>query len=80
MDTFDKVKPDLLIRDATVMALTAFWMADRPERLASPWPAEKSAKMLTEKHNDVFLKALGLWPFGDLGKDAAKPSGGPGAN
>jgi carboxypeptidase Q len=70
VDTFDKVMPDLLIRDATVMALTAFWMADRPERLASPWPAEKSARMLTEKHNDVFLKALGLWPFGDLGKDA----------
>jgi hypothetical protein len=24
VDTFDKVKPDLLIRDATVMGLTAF--------------------------------------------------------
>ncbi len=81
VDTFDKVKPDLLIRDATVMALTAFWMADRPERLASPWPAEKSARMLTEKHNDVFLKALGLWPFGDLGKDTgSKPAGGSGTN
>jgi carboxypeptidase Q len=71
VDTFDKVKPDLLTRDATVMALTSFWIADRPERLASPWPAEKTARMLTEKHNDLFLKAFGLWPFGDLGKDAA---------
>jgi len=78
VDTFDKVKPDLLIRDATVMALTAFWMADRPERLASPWPAEKTAKMLTDKHQDTFLKALGLWPFGDLGKDA-KEGGTPAA-
>lgn len=75
VDTFDKVKPDLLIRDATMMALTAFWMADRPERLASPWPPEKTAKMLTDKHNDVFLKALGLWPFGELGKEPAAPAG-----
>lgn len=76
VDTFDKVKPDLLIRDATVMALTAFWMADRPERLASPWPAEKTAKMLTEKHEDVMLKSFGIWPFGDLGKDATTPASG----
>lgn len=71
VDTFDKVKPDLLTRDATLMGLTAFWMADRPERLASPWPPEKTAKMLIEKHNDVMLKAFGIWPFGDLGKEPA---------
>lgn len=80
VDTFDKVKPDLLTRDATVMGLTAFWIADRPERLAGPWPPEKSAKMLVEKHNDVFLKAAGIWPFGDLGKSEetkpAQPTGG----
>jgi carboxypeptidase Q len=83
VDTFDKVKPDLLARDATVMGLTAFWIADRPERLASPWPPEKTAKMLVEKHNDGMLKAFGLWTFGDMGKPdetrpatPAKPSGG----
>jgi carboxypeptidase Q len=82
VDTFDKVKPDLLTRDATVMGLTAFWIADRPERLASPWPPEKTAKMLVEKHNDAMLKAFGIWPFGDLGKSdekkpaTAAPSGG----
>jgi carboxypeptidase Q len=75
VDTFDKVKPDLLTRDATVMGLTAFWIADRPERLASPWPPEKTAKMLVEKHNDGMLKAFGLWTFGDLGKPAeSKPA------
>ena len=75
VDTFDKVKPDLLTRDATVMGLTAFWIADRPERLASPWPPERTAKMLVEKHNDVMLKAYGIWPFGDLGKpDEKKPA------
>ncbi len=79
VDTFDKVKPDLLIRDATMMALTAFWMADRPERLASPWPAERTAKMLTEKHEDVALKAFGIWPFGDLGKEAGTPAAAGGS-
>ncbi|HEY2496652.1 MAG TPA: M20/M25/M40 family metallo-hydrolase [Candidatus Angelobacter sp.] len=79
VDTFDKVKPDLLTRDATVMGLTAFWIADRPERLASPWPPEKTAKMLREKHSDVFLKAFGLWPFGDLGKDQTSMQPAPGS-
>jgi Zn-dependent M28 family amino/carboxypeptidase len=75
VDTFDKVKQDLLTRDATVMGLTAFWIADRPERLASPWPAEKTARMLVEKHVDVMLKGFGMWPFGDLGKpDEKKPA------
>ena len=72
VDTFDKVKPDLLTRDATLMALTAYWIAARPERLATPWPPEKTAKMLVEKKQDKFLKAAGIWPFGDLGKDAEK--------
>jgi carboxypeptidase Q len=69
-DTLDKVKPEILIRDATVMALTSFWIADRPERLASPWPPKKSARMLADKKQDSFLKALGLWPFGNLGGEA----------
>jgi carboxypeptidase Q len=76
VDTFDKVKPDLLTRDATVMGLAAYWIADRPERLASPWPPEKTAKMLIEKKSDAFLKSFGLWTFGDMGKDEqTKPAG-----
>jgi carboxypeptidase Q len=67
VDTFDKVQPDALNRDTTLMALTAFWIADRPERLAAPWPPEKTARMLTEKHDDTMLKLFGLWPFGTLG-------------
>jgi hypothetical protein len=66
-DTFDKVAPEHIDQDATLMALTAYWIADRPERLASPWPAEKTAKMLVDKKEDKMLKAFGLWPFGDLG-------------
>jgi carboxypeptidase Q len=65
VDTLDKVQPDILTRDATMMALTSFWIADRPERLASPWPPEKTARMLKEQKQDSMLKASGLWPFGD---------------
>jgi carboxypeptidase Q len=67
VDTLDKVDPAILDRDATVMALTAFWIADRPDRLATPWPAKRTAHMLIEKHDDMMLKAFGLWPFGNLG-------------
>jgi Peptidase family M28 len=49
-------------------ALAAFWIADRPERLASPWPAERSAKMLVDKHQDRILEMYGIWPFGDVGQ------------
>jgi carboxypeptidase Q len=74
-DALEAVKPEVLTQDATILALTAFWLADRPERFASPWSAEQSAKMLREKGEYDMLKALGLWPFGDLGLGA-----GPGAN
>ncbi len=77
VDTFDKVDPDLLLRDTAVMALASFWIADRPERLASPWPEEKTARMLVKKHADDELKAFGLWTFGDLGKEPeTKPAAG----
>jgi Zn-dependent M28 family amino/carboxypeptidase len=75
-DTFDKAKPEIIDKDATLMALTAYWIAERPERLASPWSPEKTAKMLVDKKEDKFLKAFGLWPFGDLGskpESEAKP-------
>jgi carboxypeptidase Q len=71
VDTFDKVKPETLEQDATLMALTAYWIADRPERLASPWPPQKTAQMLTEQKLDKLLKAIGLWPFGN--QDSKQP-------
>jgi Zn-dependent M28 family amino/carboxypeptidase len=61
-DALEAVKPDVLAQNATLMALTAYWIADRPERFASPWPAEKTAKMLKAQHQDELLKAFGLWP------------------
>ena len=68
-DDLEAVKPEVLTQNTTIMALTAFWLADRPERFASPWPAERSARMLREKGEYDFLKAFHLWPYGDLGED-----------
>jgi Zn-dependent M28 family amino/carboxypeptidase len=76
VDTLDKVKPDLLTRNAALMALTAYWIADRPDRLATPWPPEQTAKMLVEKKVDRMLKANGIWPFGELvSEEKEKKSG-----
>jgi carboxypeptidase Q len=66
-DALEAVKPDVLTQDATIMALTAFWLADRPERLASPWPDKRTAKMLRERGDYDMLKSINLWPFGDMG-------------
>jgi hypothetical protein len=52
-----------------LMALAAYWIADRPERFASPWSPERTAKMLRAQHQYEELKAFNIWPFGDLGAD-----------
>lgn len=66
-DALDAQRPEVLTQNATLMAMTAFWIADRPERFASPWPAERTAKMLREQGEYEELKAFNIWPFGDLG-------------
>jgi carboxypeptidase Q len=66
-DALEAVKSEVLTQNATIMAMTAFWIADRPERFASPWTAERTAKMLREQGQYDFLKAFNLWPYGDLG-------------
>ena len=73
-DALEAVKPTILTENATIMALAAFWLADRPERFASPWPPERTARMLREKGEYEFLKAFDLWPFGELGQEPAGPS------
>jgi carboxypeptidase Q len=74
-DSLEEVKPDVLAQNAMILALAAFWLADRPERFAAPWTAEKTARMLREKDQFEMLKSFHLWPFGDLGLgDRAGPS------
>jgi Zn-dependent M28 family amino/carboxypeptidase len=71
-DALDAVKPDVLAQNATLMAMTAFWIADRPERFATPWPAERTAKMLRAQGQYEFLQAFKLWPFGEAGGEEKK--------
>jgi len=66
-DALEAVKPDILAQNSAIMALTSFWLADRPARFASPWPAEKTAAMLRETGQYDKLVGFGLWTFGDLG-------------
>jgi carboxypeptidase Q len=73
-DALEAQKPEVLVQNATLMALAAFWIADRPERFASPWPAERTAKMLRDKGEYEELKAFRLWPYGDLGVDKKPPT------
>lgn len=68
-DALEAVKADVLTQNATLMALTAYWIADRPERLAVPWPNERTAKLLRDRGEYEMLKAFNLWPFGSLGAD-----------
>jgi carboxypeptidase Q len=71
-DALEAVKRDVLVQNATLMAMTAFWIADRPERFAAPWPAERTAKMLRAQGQYELLKAFHLWPYGDLGSGEKK--------
>jgi carboxypeptidase Q len=73
-DALEAVKPDVLAQDATIVALTAFWIADRSQRLAMPWSPEKTAKMLREKGEYDALKAFGLWSFGERGAEPSSSS------
>jgi hypothetical protein len=73
-DTLDTVKPEVLAQNATIMAMTAFWIADRQERFAAPWPPEKTARMLRDQGAYEFLKSSGRWTFGELGSDSATTS------
>src|SRR6202045_392092 len=69
-DALEAVKPDVLAQDAPFISLAAYWIADRPERVAAPWPAEKTVRMLVGQHQDTMLKAFGLWPkaYADIEK------------
>src|SRR5579872_6772121 len=73
-DALEAQKQDLLAQNSMLMALAAYWIADRPDRFASPWPAERTAKMLRAQHQYEELKAFGLWPYGDLGAEKPETS------
>jgi hypothetical protein len=57
-DTLDKVDESTLAKNAAVEAILAFWIADRFEEFASPWPADQTKKMLVDRHQEQYLKGL----------------------
>jgi len=64
-DALEAVKPDVLAQDTAIMALTAYWIADRAERFATPWPPERTGQMLRDQGDYDMLKSIGLWTFGE---------------
>ena len=60
-DTLDKVSPEVLALDSTLLALTALWTADYPTRPGSVWSPERTARELRQQQSS--LELLGLWPF-----------------
>jgi hypothetical protein len=61
VDTLDKVDPATISKDAVVQALVSFWIADRPDRFASPWTPDQTRKMLTDQGQEPSLRNWGLW-------------------
>ena len=76
-DALEAQKPEVLAQNATLMALAAFWIADRPERFASPLSPADTAKMLRAHHQEEELKAFHLWPFGDKNRTCRATKLGP---
>jgi len=76
-DTFDKVDLRMIPRDTAVLAAAAFWIADRPERIAEPWPPERTAKLLADQRLDEGLRFYGLWPFDPAARNPAAPKTAP---
>ncbi len=72
-DALEAAQPEALALNATIMAMTSYWLADRPERFAAPWSPEKTARMLRKQGAYNRLKALDMWPFGDLGEEPKVP-------
>jgi carboxypeptidase Q len=73
-DALEAQKPDVLAQNATLMALAAFWIADRPERFASPLSRQDTERMLRAHHQEEELRAFHLWPFGPDAKDEPPPN------
>jgi hypothetical protein len=72
-DALEAAQPGALALNATIMATISYWLADRPARFAAPWPPEKTAKMLREQGAYDRLKAVDMWPFGELGEKPNVP-------
>ena len=62
-DTLDKIDFAVLRRDSAVVAVLAYWAADRPEHLTRPWTVERTERLLEDRKLADGLRFYGLWPF-----------------
>lgn len=60
-DTIDKVDGHNLAAGAAVLAVTAYAIAESPERIAPRLDRERVGEILKKAKLDAFLKDLGLW-------------------
>jgi hypothetical protein len=62
-DTADKVDQVVLDRITAVVAASAFWVADHPERLGQVWSPAETARVLEQDGQRPLLESVHLWPF-----------------
>jgi hypothetical protein len=63
VDTYDHVRPDVLVRNAAEMAAMAYYIADAPQRLTRQFTPAETAAMLKKQGFEKELRAFGLWNF-----------------
>ena len=72
-DTLDKVDFGNLQLHVAVAALTAYGIADRPERLGPRQSRQEIEALLKRTGLDQELKALGYWPAWESGARGRQP-------
>jgi len=74
-DDFDKVDLKELKDQATIAAVTAYNIADRPDRLGKRLTRVEIARLLRETRLDEQLKFLGLWQEWETGRRGRRDGG-----
>ncbi|HZS51967.1 MAG TPA: M20/M25/M40 family metallo-hydrolase [Bryobacterales bacterium] len=74
-DDFDKVDLKELKDQATIAAVTAYNIADRPDRLGKRLTRAQIARLLRETRLDEQLKFLGLWQEWESGRRGRRDGG-----
>jgi carboxypeptidase Q len=72
-DTFDKVNIKALKRQEALAALTAYGIADLPERLGARQTRAQIGKLLERTGLEEQMKAFGLWKLWEKGKRGRRP-------
>jgi carboxypeptidase Q len=72
-DTFDKVDIAALKRQEALAAITAYGIADLPERLGERQTRAEIGELLQKTGLDEEMKAQGIWPLWESGERGRQP-------